>query len=384
MGVIRINELPEASGVTSDDLLVIMDDPSGAAVTKKIPANLIGGSISPFVTVGRSGATYNATGSLESPTDHLVIQAAIDSISTTGGTIYILPGTYYISDTINISNENIAIVGSGRSSQLMCVGDYGDVFYCALPIDPLQYPGLSGLKFTDLRFETTVPRTSGAAIRAKYTHNAVFRDIYIADSNYGMSYGPAISSTPVPNPFYDGIYLDAQDQCHIEKIVAMCSHYGVHVNGSGYANSDFSYDGYIHNSNFWGVPGPTASGIGIHLGANCGGFLVDFISSNQLEYGLYANTSGTTQGGGILTIRGGYVENTVGHGYRIIGYQEVVVESLWGSLIVEDGDENWPNGTLTVMGVPRGSITYNGSGMAAIYGFPSNVDGTGSVQLFPS
>ena len=40
MGVVRINELPEASGLTSDDLLVVMDDPSGTAITKKIPINI--------------------------------------------------------------------------------------------------------------------------------------------------------------------------------------------------------------------------------------------------------------------------------------------------------------------------------------------------------
>jgi hypothetical protein len=40
MGVIRINELPAASGLTSDDLLVIMDDPSGSAITKKIPIDI--------------------------------------------------------------------------------------------------------------------------------------------------------------------------------------------------------------------------------------------------------------------------------------------------------------------------------------------------------
>ena len=40
MGVIRINELPEATNVTPDDLLIIMDDPSGSAITKKIPIDI--------------------------------------------------------------------------------------------------------------------------------------------------------------------------------------------------------------------------------------------------------------------------------------------------------------------------------------------------------
>ena len=36
-GIVRLNQLPEGSGnLTSDDIFVFMDDPSGSAVTKKI------------------------------------------------------------------------------------------------------------------------------------------------------------------------------------------------------------------------------------------------------------------------------------------------------------------------------------------------------------
>lgn len=325
-----------------------------------------------FVTVGRGGAAHNASGTQQSPTDHAAIQAAIDSLEPNGGTVYILPGTYYVGDTITITSPNVAVIGAGRSSQLMCVGDFGDVFDCGLAVTPTQWPGMAGLQFIGLRFETTVERTTGAAIRARYTHGAIFRDLYISDNDYGVSYG---LTTPVPPAFFDGIYLDAQDQCHVEKITSQCVHYGVHVNGSGYANASFSYDGYVHNCNFWGSPDPTTQrGVGIHLGPNCGGFLIDFISSNQLEYGVLADATGTTQGGGILSIRGGYVENA-GHGYHITGYQNVVVESLWGSLEVNGG-------ALTVIGVPLGEIEIN-DGTALIYGIPSSISGTGTWNAFP-
>lgn len=66
MGVIRINELPEASGVTSDDLFIIMDDPSGAAITKKIPASLVGtsGGSSVVVQLGSVSGTINTDANL--------------------------------------------------------------------------------------------------------------------------------------------------------------------------------------------------------------------------------------------------------------------------------------------------------------------------------
>lgn len=66
MGVVRINELPAASGLTSDDLFIIMDDPSGAAITKKIPASLVGGGSggSSVVQLGSVSGTISTDASL--------------------------------------------------------------------------------------------------------------------------------------------------------------------------------------------------------------------------------------------------------------------------------------------------------------------------------
>ena len=36
MSIKRINEFPVASGLTSDDIFLFMDDPSGSALTKKV------------------------------------------------------------------------------------------------------------------------------------------------------------------------------------------------------------------------------------------------------------------------------------------------------------------------------------------------------------
>ena len=322
------------------------------------------------VTIGRANCDFNCSGTLGNPTDHTVIQSAINSISATGGEVFIAEGTYYLGNTINIRVPNISVAGTGRATQLLAVGNYGNVFNCALSSVPSQWPGMAGLQFHQLRLETTVARTSGAAIRADYTHNAIFRDLYISDTTYGVSFGLV---APVPPAFYDGIYLNGQDQCHISKVTAQCSNYSVHVNGSGYANADFSYDGYIENCNFFGVPGPTKVGTGIHLGSNCGGLVIDFVSMNQLDYGVYADTSDpvpTVQGGGILTIRGGYVENATGNGYYIIGYQNVVVEQLWGELRVDGGN-------TTVLGVPNGDIIVD-SGNALVYGTPNSITGAGT------
>ena len=41
MSIKRINEFPVASGLTSDDIFLIMDDPSGSALTKKVSVSVL-------------------------------------------------------------------------------------------------------------------------------------------------------------------------------------------------------------------------------------------------------------------------------------------------------------------------------------------------------
>jgi hypothetical protein len=41
MSVQRINEFPVASGLTSDDIFLIMDDPAGSALTKKVSVSVL-------------------------------------------------------------------------------------------------------------------------------------------------------------------------------------------------------------------------------------------------------------------------------------------------------------------------------------------------------
>jgi hypothetical protein len=41
MSIQRINEFPVASGLTSDDIFLIMDDPSGSALTKKVSVSVL-------------------------------------------------------------------------------------------------------------------------------------------------------------------------------------------------------------------------------------------------------------------------------------------------------------------------------------------------------
>jgi hypothetical protein len=307
------------------------------------------------VTVGRSNADHVATGTLGSPTDHVAIQAAISAVQAAGGgTVLVRAGVYFLGATINVTAANVQIVGEGRATELRAVGNYGHVLRCALTTPPTSWPGLSGLVIQGIRLESTVERTSGAAIYAARTHNAIIRDVYLADLTYGVSFG---ETTPVPPAFWDGIVLDGQDQCLVDNVVGCAVNRGIHVNGYQSASADFSYDGMISNCKLWGSVG-VLRGTAISIGPLCGGLVMDFNSLNQWEYAVYAIHTGG-QGGGIITLRGGYAESDE-HGYHFIGWQNVVVSDLWGSLHVVDCERTivvgaaLPNGTDPTITVERG------------------------------
>lgn len=78
-GIIRLNQLPEGSGsLTNDDIFLIMDNPNGSAVTKKISLSQLssaigGGSTSTVVNLGNASGIINTDASLGSIFDITLI-----------------------------------------------------------------------------------------------------------------------------------------------------------------------------------------------------------------------------------------------------------------------------------------------------------------------
>jgi hypothetical protein len=215
--------------------------------------------------------------------DTLAIQADIQKIESSGkgGILYFPPGVYKLTSTIRIKQPNVSIQGSGYGTDFRCTGDYGDVFDCHLDVDPVEGGatlGLSGLRFTNFQMTTTVTRTSGAAIYAKYTHDAQFTNIAFSDSHYG---------SPNPYSFYDGIRLVYQNSAVLMHICGQCTHHGVYMSGTGWATYQFSYDGYI--GGYCKLFGASATGNGIFMDSNCGGVQIDAVSIAHFVVGIRAS-----------------------------------------------------------------------------------------------
>jgi hypothetical protein len=69
----------------------------------------------PYITVGFEKADYICDGT----DDDIQIQAAIDALGTSGGTIYLKKGTYNIGNTISIAQHNISLLGSGIRATIL-------------------------------------------------------------------------------------------------------------------------------------------------------------------------------------------------------------------------------------------------------------------------
>jgi len=78
----------------------------------------------------RSGAAYigglrlyDAVVGLDGAGDYSTIQDAIDSLPTTGGTIFIRNGTYTITSVISVNKANITIIGENYKNTIVKIGD---------------------------------------------------------------------------------------------------------------------------------------------------------------------------------------------------------------------------------------------------------------------
>jgi hypothetical protein len=133
MAIKRINEFPEGSGtLTNDDIFLVMDGPSGSALTKKVSLGTLAGAI---------GDIAGAVTSVNGQTGNVIINAA-ESI-TTIGTVDLHNGGIQSSEIFQFNNKNYQSVitgptpaASGDTAQRLIIqgqraqggGEGGDVY----------------------------------------------------------------------------------------------------------------------------------------------------------------------------------------------------------------------------------------------------------------
>lgn len=129
----------------------------------------------PFITVGSSKADFITTGTA----DNVVIQAAINSLSSSGGTVFIKAGSYTLAATITIASDNITVEGAGRSTILNFPG--ATVSPAFAMADTTQRTVI----LRDIRFNNTSAAGNGVAVEGSYFVYSDFSNITITGGVLG-------------------------------------------------------------------------------------------------------------------------------------------------------------------------------------------------------
>jgi hypothetical protein len=245
------------------------------------PVGTGGGTSTGIYKVLNVKTDYGAVGD-GTTDDTAALQAAITAAgSGTKSSVFIPRGTYKATSTIT-GTTGIHLFGeSSQTSKIIGTGDYGDI----LAFDPGSSPsvladGILGLNINNLYIDSSGARTSGAAIRAKWTHG--FR-------GYNLQLGTDSESSQL---LYDGLRLENQSACDVQASQISNTRYGIFVSGARLAGQMpfFGYNGQINTTDCWGKVGGSG-GAGVYLGGGNGGLRIGGnCNFSHFDYGLYADS----------------------------------------------------------------------------------------------
>jgi len=263
-------DVAESNAKDYVDDKVKTDVPVGAKFTDTVyshppthPASMItdlptGKRVARFV-VGTSTSGWTASDCdylCDGTADDVEINAAITALPAAGGEIVILDGTYNITATIDVTKDNVSIVGNGNATILK------RMFNSSVAEGVITLTGRSGCKIANLQVDGN---------RGSYTNY----------NNYGISLSSSSDNTVTGNTCNNnsnyGIFLSSSsDNTVTGNTYNNNSNYGISLSSS----SDNTVTGNTCNNNSYGislssssdntVTGNTCSsnGNGIYLGSS--------------------------------------------------------------------------------------------------------------------
>jgi hypothetical protein len=222
------------------------------------------------------------------------IQAAEKAAeSAAGGVVALTCGTFNLGSTLTITAAKVRLVGEGKCSQLRATFSTGNIISAtmATPSTRTEKSGLWGLEFRDFYIESSVNRTSGAAIYTEYTQGMVIDNVEIGTQNNDYNGGMGTSTLNM----YEGIVAKYQDTVIVTNNRVFAKHGGVAVGGwwIGGVMPYFSYNGIIRGNTIYG--NQTASSVGVLIGGGCGGLVLrdndvgHFAEGQRLDTSLEPN-----------------------------------------------------------------------------------------------
>jgi parallel beta-helix repeat protein len=151
-------------------------DSYGVLVTDAYGTPIIAGS-----SIGEfTGATPDGYGNMINP-----IQAAVNALGDSGGTIFIKKGTYLISEPIEVLNDNIQLVGEGKQTVLEMSSSFSGS-------QSLFEVSGNAVLFRDLYLKGSLPSIAGdALIRFAGSAQCTVQNCYLESSIRGIEFDSA-------------------------------------------------------------------------------------------------------------------------------------------------------------------------------------------------
>lgn len=252
--------------------------------------------------------------------DQPYIQALINLLQTQGfGVVYFPSGIYKIDSGLTCNQRDIKFIGASRS-QILSTFTTGDILFVgpttAPPNDGTQDLGIQGLEIKNLDFQSSVKRTSGAAIHVQYSEHAVIENIRIGKL-ITVGSGPFLANIGTAK-HYDGIFMEYSAAPTLSKLQVYMSHTGIKICGNlaGGFWSYFNYDGHIHGN--WQIWGDRSAGsTGIHIGGGLGGLRIEDGNMVWIETGVKVDKTLFNSINRELFFGHFFVDSCDGHGYDI-------------------------------------------------------------------
>jgi len=188
--------------------------------------------------------------------DTAAIQAAITSLSATGGNVYFPKGTYKVSSTISWTGDNIFLEGAGLGATTI------STFIATTDVFAIN--NVSGGGISNLNIIANTTQTDGAGVHLTNCYNVKITDAVIG---YGLNAGVEIDG---------GV---SQFTNTIQNFIISDCLYGIAIGGTGASPQDvFIADGIIGNCTNAGILVRQISGLYVNSIdiLSCGSGLVTF------------------------------------------------------------------------------------------------------------
>ena len=187
----KITELTALTDPDANDLLAIVDDPSGSPVTKQITATKLVKSLnnqSATFVVAASNSVHKERADYvcDGVDDQVEIQAAIDALPSGGGEIVLADGKFVLTASVLLSKAGVRIQGSTGTQ--LDIDHSGGFVSCALLIgaNHIEISNIN-FEFTDTTVQTSPPRAISMAGDDEYSNIEIHNCRFIGIKTAGVS-----------------------------------------------------------------------------------------------------------------------------------------------------------------------------------------------------